>query len=133
MNQSRFSPLGLPSSCLEDQRSVLQFPAAILLESQKMCYKKNIEGIEVGRVRKKTIFKQSVLMMQVWNLKSFLLTLILKDPYTPILTRLKSEFTAWRKWSARFLSFGHGKPEAAKCCNQKKKTHRHTEIIKRKS
>jgi hypothetical protein len=65
MNQSRFSPLGLPSSCLEDQPSVLQFPAAILLESQKKCYKKNIEGIEVDRVRRKTIFKQSASMMQV--------------------------------------------------------------------
>jgi hypothetical protein len=45
---------------------------------------------------------------------------------------LKFEFTAQRKWSAGFLNFGHGKPEAAKCYNQKKKTHRHTEIIKRK-
>jgi hypothetical protein len=90
-----------------------------------MCYKKNIEGIEVGRVRKKTIFKQSASMMQVRNLKSFLLTLILKDPCTPILTRSKSEFTARRKWSAGFLSFGHGKPEVAKCCNQKKNTHTH--------
>jgi hypothetical protein len=65
MNQSRFSPLGLPSSSLEDQPCVLQFPAAILLESQKLRYKKDREGIEVGRVRKKTIFKQSASMMQV--------------------------------------------------------------------
>jgi hypothetical protein len=44
-----------------------------------------------------------------------------EGPCTPILTRSKFEFTAQRKWSAGFLSFGHGKPEAAKCCNQKKK------------